>query len=83
MMESFFGIKNFTAVMVSFFSRVTKSLFSGQASLTFHMMHKFPGTTFFQFSLNFFDYNNILIFMKKDVEHISVNTVRANFPLHK
>ena len=21
--------------------------------------------------------------MKKDVEHISVNTVRANFPLHK
>ena len=27
--------------------------------------------------------NNILISMKKDAEHISVNTVRATFLLHK
>ena len=32
---------------------------------------------FCQFPLNFFDFNNILISMKKDAEHISVNTVRA------
>ena len=42
-------------------------------------MIKFPGTTFLcQLPLNFFD-NNILISMKKAVEHISVNTVRAMY----
>ena len=50
-------------------------------------MHKFPGTTFdyigTTFEQNFFDCNNILISMKKDLEHISVNTVRATFLLHK
>ena len=30
-----------------------------------------------QFPLNFFDYNNILISVKNDAGHISVNTVRA------
>ena len=38
------------------------------------MMHKFPGTIFSV---------NILISMKKDAEHISVNTVRTTFLLHK
>ena len=33
--------------------------------------------------MNIFDYSNIFISMKKDAEHISVNTVRATFPLHK
>ena len=37
-------------------------------------MHKFPGTTFDNiektFEQYFFDYNNILISMKKDAEHI-------------
>ena len=32
---------------------------------------------FCQFPLNFFDFNNILISIKKDAEHISVNNVRA------
>ena len=36
-----------------------------------------------QFPMNLFDYNNILISMKKDTEHISVNTVRPTFILHK
>ena len=56
-MVSFFSIKNFTsreAVMEfslsfkSFKSRkkVTDSFFSGHASLSFHMMHKFPRTIF-------------------------------------
>ena len=36
-----------------------------------------------QFPLNFLDYNNILISMKKDAEDISVNTVRTTFLLHK
>ena len=56
-MESFFNVKNFKnpkKVMESFFSiknfkgckKVTASFFSGQASLSFHMMDKFPGTTF-------------------------------------
>ena len=36
----------------------------------------------FSVSLNFFDYN-ILISMKKVVEHISVNTLRASFLLHE
>ena len=38
---------------------------------------------FCQFQLKSFDYNNILIYMKKDAEHISVNTMRATFLLHK
>ena len=46
--------------------------------LTFvFMMHNFPLYFLCQFPLNFFDYNNILIFMKKDAEHISVNTVKT------
>ena len=36
-----------------------------------------------QFPLIFFDYDNILISMKKGVEHISANTVRATFLLQK
>ena len=64
-----------------------KSFFSGHPLLSFHVMHKFPGTTFdyigTTFEQNFFDCNNILISMKKDLEHISVNTVRATFLLHK
>ena len=52
-------------------------------SLSFPMMHTFPETTFSQFPLNFFDYNNILIPRKKDVEHIPVNTARATFLLHR
>ena len=47
------------------------------------MMIKFSGTTFsLSVPMNFFDYNNILISMKKGIEHISVNTVRAIFLLH-
>ena len=53
----FFSIKNFKsrqAVMESFFSfksfksreKVTESFFSNHASLSFHMMHKTPGTIF-------------------------------------
>ena len=69
-MESFFGIKNFKKVMVSFSriknfksrKKVTESFFSiknfksrktvvefsfsGHASVSFHMMYKFPETTF-------------------------------------
>ena len=41
------------------------------------MMHNFPLYFLCQFPLNFFDYNNILIFMKKDAEHISVNAVKT------
>ena len=37
----FFSIKNFKGC-----KKVTASFFSGQASLSFHMMDKFPGTTF-------------------------------------
>ena len=53
--------------------------------LTFAFMtQKFPGTCFVcQFPLNFFDYNKVLIFKKKDVEHILENTIRATFLLHK
>ena len=82
MLEFFLSFKSFKSR-----KKVTESFFSGQASLSFHMMHKFPGTTFdyigATFEEHFFDYNNILIPMKKDVEHISVNTVRAIFLLHK
>ena len=50
--------------------------------LSFHMMIKFSGTTFsLSVPMNFFDYNNILISMKKGIEHISVNTVRTIFLL--
>ena len=55
--EAFFSIKNFKsrkAAMESFLSfrsfksrkKVTESFFSDHASLSFHMMHKFPGTIF-------------------------------------
>ena len=64
--------------------KMTKSFSSGHALLSFHMMQKFPGTTFsLPVPTDFFLYNIILISMKKDVEHISVNTVRATFLLHK
>ena len=66
---------------------MTEDFFSGHASLSFYMMYKFPGTTFdyigTTFKQHLFDYNNILISMKKDVEHSSVNTVRATFLLQK
>ena len=56
-MKYFFGIKNFKShkVVVEFFlsfrsfksrEKVTEAFFSGHASFSFHMMHKFPGTTF-------------------------------------
>ena len=91
----FFIIKNFKsrkAVMEFFlnlksFKRGKKemeSFFSGHSSLSFHIIHDFLGQYFLcQFPLNFFDDNNILIFMKKDAEYISVNTVGATFLLHK
>ena len=90
-MESFFGIKNFKSRRSDgvFFSilnplwvvRQWSTPLSGHASLSFSMIHKFPGTKF-SLSVNFFDYNNILISMKKDAEHISVNTVGATFLQH-
>ena len=54
----FFSIKNFKsrkAVVELFLSfksfkrrkKMAESFFSGHASLSFHMMHKFPGTIFF------------------------------------
>ena len=56
-MGSFFGIKNFKSrkaemeFSLSFKSfkrrkKVSESFLSGHASLSFHMMHKFPGTIF-------------------------------------
>ena len=89
-MVFFFSIKNFKSrkkVMEFFFSisnfesskKVTESLFSGHASLCNFLEQYF----LCQFQLNFFDYNNILIFMRKDAWHIPVNTVRATFLLHK
>ena len=56
-MESFFGIKSFknrkadVEFSLSFKSfkrckKVAESFLSGHASLSFHMMHKFPGTIF-------------------------------------
>ena len=56
-MVPFFDIKNFKSskAVVEFFlsfksfknrKKVTESVFSGHASLSFHMTHKFPGTTF-------------------------------------
>ena len=50
-------------------------------------MQRFPGATFdyigTTFEQHFFDYNNILISIKKDVEHISANIVRATLLLDK
>ena len=40
-MEFFFSINNFKSR-----KKVTESFFSGHASLTFHVMHRFPGTIF-------------------------------------
>ena len=51
--------------------KVTKSFFSGHVSLSFHIMQKCPGTTFsLPVPTDFFNYNIILISMKKDVKHI-------------
>ena len=65
--------------------KVTESFFCGQTSLSFHMTQTFPRKTFHYigttFEQHFFGHNNILISMKKDVEHTSVNTVRAAFLL--
>ena len=53
--------------------------------LTFaFVMYTFPKQYFLcQFPLNSFDYNNILISIKKNAEYISVNIVRATLLLHK
>ena len=59
--------------------KFTGSLFSGHALFP-RTIFDYIGTTFDQ---HFFDYNNILISMKKDEEHIAVNTARATFLLHK
>ena len=56
-MASFFSIKNFRSrkTLMEFFlsfkifksrKKLIESFFSGQTSLSFRMMHKFPGTTF-------------------------------------
>ena len=99
----YFIIKNFKsrqAAMEFFLSfrsfksreKVTESFFSNHASLSFHMMHKIPGTIFslsvFTEFFDFFLWLNIsftihFISMKKDAEHISVNIVRATFLLHQ
>ena len=82
MMEFFLSFKSFKNR-----KKLTESFLSGHTSLSFHMAHKFPGATFdyigTTFEQHFFDYNNILISMKKKVEHISVNNVKATFLLHK
>ena len=93
-MQPFFSIKNFKShksvmefflVFSSFKNRkkVAEFFFSGHASLSFHMMHKFPGTIFSLSVPNEFLWLYIFISMKKDVEHMSLNTVRATFLLHK
>ena len=41
-MESFLSFRSFKSR-----KKVTKSFFSDHTSLSFHMMHKFPGTIFF------------------------------------
>ena len=63
--------------------KVPESFFSGNASLSFHMMQKFPGTVFSLSVLTESLWLYIFISMKKDVEHVSVNTVRATFQLHE
>ena len=56
-MLSFYSIKNFKSriAVIEFFlsfrscksrKKMTDSYFSGHALLSFHMMHKFPGTIF-------------------------------------
>ena len=95
----FFSIKNVNfrkAVMEFFLSfrsfksgkKVTESFFSGHTSLSFHMMQKFQGTIFsLSVPTDFFYYTFfwvcILISVKKDAEHISVNTVKPTFLLQK
>ena len=91
-MESFFNIKIFKSrkkMMQRFFSmnnfkshkKVTESFSSGHAQV---WRSNFLEQCFLcQYPLNIFDYNNILVSMKKDSVHISVNTVRATFLLHK
>ena len=94
-MKSFFGIKNFKShkVVVEFFLSF-RSFKSREKWLRLFLVVMLPSafiwcTNFLeqhflgQFPLNFFDYNNILISMKKDAEQISVNTVKATFLLQK
>ena len=76
-MKFFLSFKSFKSR-----KKVMESFFSGYASLSFHKIHNFLEQYFLrQLPLNFFDNNNILISMKKDAEHISVNTVGATFLL--
>ena len=80
-MEVFFSFKslnNRKKVTESFFQ-----LLRYIATLSSHMMQKFPETIFSLSLVTSHGYNNILISMKKDAGHISVNTVRATFLLHK
>ena len=73
-MNIFLGFKSFTSR-----KRVPESFFSGHASLSSHMMQNFLKQCFLcHFLLNFFDFNNILISMKEDAVHISVNTVNTS-----
>ena len=79
MVESFFGIKNFKTVMVPFFR--IKNFKSRKAVIGYFKWSCFIKLSYeTQISWN---NNNILISMKKDAEHISVNAVRATFLLHK
>ena len=101
LLSPFLSIKNFKnrqAVMVFFLrfrsfkrrEKVTESFSNNHASLSFHMMHKIPGTIFsllvspeflWFFSLTKHSFTIHFISMKKDLEHISVNIVRATFLL--
>ena len=90
LMEFFLSFRNFKSR-----KKMTEFFFGGHALLSFHIWCKnfleqyflcpFPlnffDYTFLSLTLHFFDY--ILISMKKDAEHISVNTVRATFLRHK
>ena len=86
----FFSIKNFQSrKAVVEFSLSFKS-FNSRQKVTIRVFFQWPrfiklsygdqiswSNIFCQFPLNSLDYNNILIYMKKGVEHISVNSVRA------
>ena len=85
----FFSIKNFQSrKAVVEFSLSFKS-FNSRQKVTVRVFFQWPRfiklsygdeiswNILCQFPLNSLDYNNILIYMKKGVEHISVNSVRA------
>ena len=89
-MEFFLSFRSFEGR-----KKVAEPFISGLASLSFHMKHRFPGTIislsvpteFLWQYISLVDYTLlwlcILISTKKDVEHISVNTIRTTFLLHK